>query len=145
MQLLSQKTDNKSPNSDTNKQANNNQTRQIINDTDMESDKVFGFQMTNREERQLRRDFKIFSNLNKENQQQTVNLDEMMEDNSRSEATFSFKITDINNFFNAKDNRLSEPTYVRNLPWKIMAMPRVNADRQSKSLGNLISTFRKLS
>ena len=70
-------------------------------------------------------------NPNKENQ-----TDEPMEeDNSRSEATFSFKITDVNNFFNSKDNRLSEPCYVRNLPWKIMAMPRVTPDRQSKSLG----------
>jgi len=59
----------------------------------------------------------------------------MEEDNSRSEATFSFKITDVTNFFNSKDNRLSEPYYVRNLPWKIMAMPRVAQDRQSKSLG----------
>lgn len=67
----------------------------------------------------------------------TTNTDEPMEeeDNSRSEATFTFKITGVTNFFSLKDNRLSEPCYVRNLPWKIMAMPRFAPDRQSKSLG----------
>lgn len=79
---------------------------------------------------------KIFPKLNK-HATASINTDEPMEeeDNSRSEATFSFKITDVTNFFNSKDNRLSEPCYVRNLPWKIMAMPRFGPDRQSKSLG----------
>ena len=36
-----------------------------------------------------------------------------------------------------KDTQLSPPCYVRNLPWKIMVMPRTNqtADRAQRSLG----------
>ncbi|XP_054155064.1 ubiquitin carboxyl-terminal hydrolase 7-like [Oppia nitens] len=65
------------------------------------------------------------------------NQDEAMdeEDEARSEATFRFK---IENFSKLRDTTLSPPTYVRNLPWKIMAMPRTNQahDRQpTKSLG----------
>lgn len=81
---------------------------------------------------------KMFPKLNKHNATTAaINTDEPMEeeDNSRSEATFSFKITEVTSFFNSKENRLSEPCYVRNLPWRIMAMPRFGPDRQSKSLG----------
>lgn len=57
------------------------------------------------------------------------------EDEARSEATFRFVVTD---FSRLKESVLSPPTYVRNLPWKIMVMPRTNTgnDRQpTKSLG----------
>ncbi|CAG2105168.1 unnamed protein product, partial [Medioppia subpectinata] len=65
------------------------------------------------------------------------NQDEAMdeEDEARSEATFRYK---IENFSKLRDTTLSPPTFVRNLPWKIMAMPRTNQahDRQpTKSLG----------
>ncbi|XP_015785155.1 ubiquitin carboxyl-terminal hydrolase 7 [Tetranychus urticae] len=67
---------------------------------------------------------------------QLVNYEPMMEeDEARSEATFRYK---IENFSKMRDTVLSPPTYVRNLPWKIMAMPRTNQsqDRQpTKSLG----------
>jgi len=70
---------------------------------------------------------------------ETIPVDEGMDadDDARSEATFQFK---IENFSKMKDSVLSSPTYVRNLPWKIMAMPRLNQatthDRQpNKSLG----------
>lgn len=57
-------------------------------------------------------------------------------DEARSEATFRFK---IENFSKLTESVLSPPTYVRNLPWKIMAMPRTNQhshERQpTKSLG----------
>lgn len=60
---------------------------------------------------------------------------------SASEATFRFT---IENFSELKESALSPPVYVRNLPWKIMAMPRTGQqpaghDRQTagqqKSLG----------
>lgn len=59
----------------------------------------------------------------------------MEDDEARSEATFRFTVT---NFRNLKDSVLSPPCYVRNLPWKIMVMPRQapSPDRQQqKSLG----------
>ncbi|XP_053607291.1 ubiquitin carboxyl-terminal hydrolase 7 isoform X3 [Plodia interpunctella] len=60
---------------------------------------------------------------------------EMEDDEARSEATFRYTVT---NFRNLKDSVLSPPCYVRNLPWKIMVMPRQapSPDRQQqKSLG----------
>ncbi|XP_065302370.2 ubiquitin carboxyl-terminal hydrolase 7 isoform X9 [Dermacentor albipictus] len=57
------------------------------------------------------------------------------EDEARSEATFRFVVPE---FSRLKESLLSPPTYVRNLPWKIMVMPRTNTgnDRQpTKSLG----------
>lgn len=58
---------------------------------------------------------------------------EMEEDDSRAEATFRFAVDNISKL---KETALSTPCMVRNLPWKIMAMPRniQNTDRQ-KSLG----------
>ncbi|XP_075588798.1 ubiquitin-specific protease 7 isoform X5 [Dermatophagoides farinae] len=58
----------------------------------------------------------------------------MEEDESRSEATFSYK---IENFSKIKDSELSPATYVRNLPWRIMVMPRTGQPNQQavKSLG----------
>ncbi|XP_014681204.1 PREDICTED: ubiquitin carboxyl-terminal hydrolase 7-like [Priapulus caudatus] len=64
------------------------------------------------------------------------NCDEPMEeDEARSEATFSFTVQSISRL---KDTVLSPPTFVRNLPWKIMCMLRTsqNQERQvTKSLG----------
>ncbi|KAF7266628.1 hypothetical protein GWI33_020126 [Rhynchophorus ferrugineus] len=60
---------------------------------------------------------------------------DMEEDEARSEATFKYT---VNNFSKLKDSVLSPPCYVRNLPWKIMVMPRSNhsQDRSSqRSLG----------
>ncbi|XP_044734467.1 ubiquitin carboxyl-terminal hydrolase 7-like [Chrysoperla carnea] len=60
---------------------------------------------------------------------------EMDEDEARSEATFSFTVT---NFSRLKESVLSPPCYVRNLPWKIMVMQRTSQtqDRSAqKSLG----------
>jgi ubiquitin carboxyl-terminal hydrolase 7 len=59
---------------------------------------------------------------------------DMVDDEARSEATFSFT---VQNFSRIKESVLSPPCFVRNLPWKIMVMPRNNqpADRQQKSLG----------
>lgn len=65
------------------------------------------------------------------------NKEEAMEeeDEARSEATFRFVVP---NFSKLRETALSHPTFVRNLPWKIMVMPRTNQgqDRQpTKSLG----------
>ncbi|KAG9509762.1 Ubiquitin carboxyl-terminal hydrolase 7, partial [Fragariocoptes setiger] len=53
-----------------------------------------------------------------------------------SEATFRFVIEEVSKL---KESVLSPPTYVRNLPWKIMAMPRTGQQQghnnASKSLG----------
>ncbi|XP_013784489.1 ubiquitin carboxyl-terminal hydrolase 7-like [Limulus polyphemus] len=57
------------------------------------------------------------------------------EDEARSEAVFRFVVP---SFSRLKEQLLSAPTYVRNLPWKIMVMPRTNQgqDRQpTKSVG----------
>nr|CAD7438739.1 unnamed protein product [Timema bartmani] len=54
---------------------------------------------------------------------------------SRSETTFSFT---VNSFSKLKESVLSPPCFVRNLPWKIMVMPRTSQtqDRQTqRSLG----------
>lgn len=59
----------------------------------------------------------------------------MEDDEARSEATFRYV---VHNFKSLKDSVLSPPCYVRNLPWKIMVMPRQapSPDRQNqKSLG----------
>ncbi|XP_018496359.1 ubiquitin carboxyl-terminal hydrolase 7 [Galendromus occidentalis] len=69
-------------------------------------------------------------------QDEVPNPPEDTEDEARAEATFRFEVDNISHL---RDTRLSEPTFVRNLPWKIMVMPRHNAnsnERQpSKSLG----------
>ncbi|XP_025409585.1 ubiquitin carboxyl-terminal hydrolase 7 isoform X2 [Sipha flava] len=53
---------------------------------------------------------------------------EMEEDNARPEATFRYA---IENFSKSKEQRLSPPCYVRDLPWKIMIMHRVSQDNRS--------------
>ncbi|KAK5641318.1 hypothetical protein RI129_009865 [Pyrocoelia pectoralis] len=60
---------------------------------------------------------------------------DMEEDEARSEATFRFSLSQ---FSKLKDSVLSPPCYVRNLPWKIMVMPRTShtQDRTTqRSLG----------
>ncbi|KAL3876817.1 hypothetical protein ACJMK2_034611, partial [Sinanodonta woodiana] len=72
-----------------------------------------------------------FTNIGGANQ----NDEEMEEDESRAEATFSFIIENISKM---KESTLSPSCMVRNLPWKIMAMQRINqnADKYNqKSLG----------
>ena len=58
------------------------------------------------------------------------------DDTARPQATFSFTVP---NFTNLNESVLSPATFVRNLPWKIMIMPRqVNgtaSERASKSMG----------
>jgi len=44
-----------------------------------------------------------------------------MLDEARSEATFRYTVKNISKM---KDSQLSPACYVRNLPWKIMVMPR---------------------
>ena len=43
------------------------------------------------------------------------------DNDARPQATFKFEVA---NFTQLSDSVLSEPTFVRNLPWKIMVMPR---------------------
>ena len=58
------------------------------------------------------------------------------EDDARPEATFSFTVP---NFSKVKESVLSHACMVRNLPWKIMIMPRQGQDNprtgQAKSMG----------
>ncbi|XP_071482603.1 ubiquitin carboxyl-terminal hydrolase 7-like [Diadema antillarum] len=57
------------------------------------------------------------------------------EDGSRSEATFRHTVHNISKL---KETSLGSAVTVRNLPWKIMAMPRTShnsAERSSRSLG----------
>ena len=59
------------------------------------------------------------------------------DDTARPQATFSFT---VNNFSTLSESVLSPPTFVRNLPWKIMIMPRqvsggAGSERGTKSMG----------
>lgn len=60
----------------------------------------------------------------------------MEEDTARPEGTVQFVVP---NFAKLKETALSDPIYVRNLPWKIMCMPRYSSQSHShdkvKSLG----------
>lgn len=70
-----------------------------------------------------------------ESEDQGKTVEEMEEDESRAEATFSYTIENISRL---KESTLSPKCMVRNLPWKIMAMQRTNhnADKYNqKSLG----------
>lgn len=52
---------------------------------------------------------------------------------ARSEATFKFQVDNISRL---RDQVLSPPTYVRNLPWRIMVMPRSDSgNSRNMSLG----------
>lgn len=73
--------------------------------------------------------------INGEVPEQVIQDADMEEDEARSEATFRYVVT---NFSKLKESQLSPPCYVRNLPWKIMVMPRISPvqDRQQqRSLG----------
>jgi len=59
--------------------------------------------------------------LKQEDSIDTAETDEGLFDEARPEATFSHTVHD---FPNLKESTLSPPTMVRNLPWKIMIMPR---------------------
>ncbi|XP_066265443.1 ubiquitin carboxyl-terminal hydrolase 7-like isoform X1 [Branchiostoma lanceolatum] len=76
-------------------------------------------------------------NTNTTNVNGEVMVEELMEeeDESRAEATFRFT---VENFSKVKETQLSPPVFIRNLPWKIMAMPRHNPNAErpnNKSLG----------
>lgn len=49
------------------------------------------------------------------------NMEDDEDGAARSEATFRFKVENISRL---REQLLSPPTYVRNLPWRIMVMPR---------------------
>ena len=55
------------------------------------------------------------------------------EDEARPEATFSFT---VENFSQVKESVLSPPCMVRNLPWKIMIMPRQGQDNPRTGQNN---------
>ncbi len=54
------------------------------------------------------------------------------DDDARPEATFRFT---VDKFSQVKESVLSDPTMVRNLPWKIMIMPRPQPERPSSGGG----------
>nr|4JJQ_A Chain A, Ubiquitin carboxyl-terminal hydrolase 7 [Homo sapiens] len=65
----------------------------------------------------------------------SMTAEEDMEDDTswRSEATFQFT---VERFSRLSESVLSPPCFVRNLPWKIMVMPRFYPDRpHQKSVG----------
>ncbi|XP_032457106.1 ubiquitin carboxyl-terminal hydrolase 7 isoform X1 [Nasonia vitripennis] len=60
---------------------------------------------------------------------------DMEEDEARSEATFRYTVESVSKM---KDSQLSPPCFVRNLPWKIMVMPRSSQTQErqpQRSLG----------
>ena len=54
------------------------------------------------------------------------------DDGARSEATISFT---VDNFSTVSEMILSPPTFVQNLPWKILILPRQTIKGAAKSLG----------
>jgi ubiquitin carboxyl-terminal hydrolase 7 len=55
------------------------------------------------------------------------------ESNARSEATFKYTVENITHL---REQVLSPPTFVRNLPWRIMVMPRADQNQtRNMSLG----------
>ncbi|XP_044253293.1 ubiquitin carboxyl-terminal hydrolase 7 isoform X1 [Tribolium madens] len=67
----------------------------------------------------------------------TVQDADMEEDESRSEATFRYT---VQQFSKLKDSALSPACYVRNLPWKIMVMPR-NSHGQDRTAQRSLGFF----
>lgn len=61
----------------------------------------------------------------------TIEDQTMDEEETRSEATFSFRIDE---FSKLKESLLSPPCIVRNLPWKIMVMPRTSAPNERNQM-----------
>ena len=69
-------------------------------------------------------------------------MDEDDDGSARSEATFSFTVENISKL---KEQVLSPPTYVRNLPWRIMVMPRSDQGQgRNMSLGFFLQCKKKL-
>lgn len=64
------------------------------------------------------------------------NIDE--NDDARPQATFGFT---VDNFTNMSDSVLSECTFVRNLPWKIMVMPRHITTAGERGPGKCVGYF----
>ena len=61
------------------------------------------------------------------------------DDDARPQATFKFEVV---NFTQLTDSVLSESTFVRNLPWKIMVMPRqLSSGTQGGEKGKLSSVL----
>ena len=61
------------------------------------------------------------------------------DDDARPQATFKFEVV---NFTQLTDSVLSESTFVRNLPWKIMVMPRqLSSGTQGGEKGKFLSVF----
>lgn len=65
-------------------------------------------------------------------EQMSMDDQDNLDDEVRPEATFSFKVENLSRF---NDSILSPPYYVRNLPWKIMAMKRNNEGTTPASKG----------
>lgn len=65
-------------------------------------------------------------------EQMSMDDQDNLDDEVRSEATFSFKVENLSRF---NDSILSPPYFVRNLPWKIMAMKRNNEGTTPASKG----------
>ena len=63
---------------------------------------------------------------------------EDMDDDARPQATFSYT---VENFTSLSDSVLSEPTFVRNLPWKIMVMPRNMSQTGQKGENKCVGYF----
>lgn len=61
-----------------------------------------------------------------------------IDDDARPQATFSFT---VENFTQLSDSVLSEATFVRNLPWKIMVMPRQLNSSGEKGPGKCVGYF----
>lgn len=60
---------------------------------------------------------------------------EIIADEARSEATFRYTVENVSKM---KESQLSPPCIVRNLPWKIMVMPRSSQTQErqpQRSLG----------
>lgn len=59
-------------------------------------------------------------------------------DEARSEATFRYTVENVSKM---KDSQLSPPCYVRNLPWKIMVMPRQSQQAQDRTTQKSLGFF----
>ncbi|XP_034946469.1 ubiquitin carboxyl-terminal hydrolase 7 isoform X3 [Chelonus insularis] len=70
-----------------------------------------------------------------DNMSSCIGLDQDMdEDEARSEATFRYTVENVSKM---KDSQLSPPCIVRNLPWKIMVMPRSSQTQERQTQRSL--------
>ncbi|XP_046460028.1 ubiquitin carboxyl-terminal hydrolase 7-like isoform X2 [Daphnia pulex] len=60
------------------------------------------------------------------------------DDDSRPEATFRYEVSHISKL---KETVLSPPCYIRNLPWKIMVMPRNTSPQQDRAPQKFLGFF----